>query len=184
LIIIPAIDIKDGKCVRLVQGQEKRETVYSEDPVSVAKKWVEMGAKRLHVVDLDGAFTGHPKNLDKILAIKKETGAFIELGGGFRTSSLVEKTLKTGIDRVILGTVVFQEPNLAKELFGHFREKLIVALDVKEGKVGIQGWTEEAGLTTQKALSHIEELGCEEIIFTDIAHDHRDLSRAQSGFPL
>src|SRR5438552_1764089 len=113
MIIIPAIDLRNGKCVRLTQGESSQETVYSDNPVETAKKWVAAGCTRLHVVDLDGAFEGQPRNLDWVLRIKKETKALIQLGGGLRNMDVVERVLKAGIDRIILGTIVFEEAGMA-----------------------------------------------------------------------
>lgn len=171
MIVIPAIDLRGGKCVRLLHGKVENETVYSDDPVAVAKKWIAAGASRLHVVDLDGAFTGQPKNLDWIKKIKSETSAAVQMGGGLRTLEIIDEVLAAGIDRVILGSVVVEEAGLAKTAFDKHKGRIMVALDVAKGMVAIHGWKESSGFPLAEALSIVEKLGGEEIIFTDIDRD-------------
>jgi len=171
MLVIPAVDLKGGKCVRLLHGKAENETVYSNDPVSMAKKWVEMGAKRLHVVDLDGAFTGSPQNLDIVLSIKKETNAFVQMGGGIRTLETMDRILGEGVDRIILGTIVFLDLELTQRAFEKYGSKIIVGLDAKEEMVAIKGWKDSTGVKLHDALTRIEKMGSEEIIFTDIGRD-------------
>lgn len=171
MIVIPAIDLRNGKCVRLRHGDIKEETVYSDDPVGVAKKWIQAGARRLHVVDLDGAFTGEPKNLDWAVRIKKETGAVVQLGGGLRTIDVMERVLKAGIDYIIIGTTVVEEAGLAQMAFERFKKQLMVALDVRNGVVAIHGWKDDSGFPLDETLAIVEKLGGNEIIFTDIGRD-------------
>src|ERR1044071_2949109 len=171
MLIIPAIDLRNDKCVRLVQGETSQETVYSDDPIAVAKKWVAAGCQRLHVVDLDGAFSGRPKNLDWVIRIKEETGAFVQMGGGVRTMDAIDLILGTGIERVILGTAVFEEAGLAQLAFQKYKDQIMVALDVREGLVAIRGWKDSSGFPLIEALALVEKLGGKEIIFTDISRD-------------
>jgi phosphoribosylformimino-5-aminoimidazole carboxamide ribotide isomerase len=171
MIVIPAIDLMDGKCVRLRHGKKDDITVYSDDPVQMAKTWAAAGAKRLHVIDLDGAFEGHPKNLMWVGRIKKETGLFIQMGGGLRKVEYIDAVLNAGIDRVILGTIVLEEAGLAEEAFRKYKEKIMVALDVKDGQVAIRGWKDDSGFPLPEAIKIVEKLGGKEIIFTDINRD-------------
>jgi len=171
MIVIPAIDLKGGKCVRLKQGLAENETVYSNEPVAMAKKWVKLGAERLHIVDLDGAFSGRPVNLEHVLNIKKETGAFIQLGGGFRTLDVIDAVLSKGIDRIILGTMVYETAGEAKVALEKYPGRFMVALDSKDGMVAIKGWKDVAEIPIDEALVVIEKIGCQEIVYTDTARD-------------
>lgn len=171
MIIIPAIDLRGGKCVRLRHGKKEEETVYSDNPVAMAQKWAAAGAKRLHVIDLDGAFEGHPKNLSWIGRIKKETGLFVQMGGGLRKVEYIEAVLNAGIDRVILGTIVLEEAGLAEQAFHKYHDRIMVALDAKDGQVAIHGWKDDSGFPVSEAIKVVEKLGGREIIFTDIGRD-------------
>ncbi len=171
MFIIPAIDIKGGKCVRLQQGEADKETIYSDSPLEVAKKWVSMGAERLHVIDLDGAFKGQPVNLETVLAIKKETGVFVQMGGGFRTIEAIDSFVQTPIDRVILGTMVYEAAGDAATALERNQNRILVALDTKNDMVATKGWTDITEIPVNVALSVIEKIGCQEIIFTDTARD-------------
>lgn len=171
MIVIPAIDLHKGKCVRLRRGQLEEETVYSDNPVAMAQKWVKAGATRLHVVDLDGAFTGEPHNLDWVLKIKKETKIEIEMGGGLRTMKVIDQVLGAGIDKIILGTVIVEEAGLAKEAFDKYKERIIVGLDAKAGKVAVHGWKDDSGFPVEEAIHIVEKLGAKEVIYTDISRD-------------
>jgi phosphoribosylformimino-5-aminoimidazole carboxamide ribotide isomerase len=171
MIVIPAVDLRGGKCVRLKHGDIKEETVYSDDPVAFAKKWVAQGAKRLHVIDLDGAISGEQKNLEIALRIKKEAGVMVQFGGGVRSKESLDRILKAGIDRVILGTIVFEEAGLAKEAFDAYREHIMVALDVRDGMIATRGWKQSSGFPLEEGLHVMEKLGGKEVIFTDISRD-------------
>lgn len=171
MLIIPAIDLRQGKCVRLVHGDTEKETVYSDDPVQMAKKWVNIGCTRLHVIDLDGAIEGRPKNLEWVIRIKEETGVFVQMGGGVRTMEAIDLILGTGIDRVILGTVLLEEAGLAQAAFAKHKERIMAALDVRNGMVAIRGWKNNSGFPLLEALALVEKLGGQEIIFTDISRD-------------
>lgn len=171
MIVIPAIDLRGGKCVRLLHGEFSKETVYSDNPVDMARRWIDLGATRLHVIDLDGARSGQPQNFEWVLKIKKETGIFIQVGGGIRTLETVEKFINEGIDRVILGTVVFEEAGLAQTAFEKYSDRIMVAMDVKHGFVAVRGWENSSGIPAKEALKIVEKLGGKEIIFTDVSRD-------------
>lgn len=171
MIVIPAVDIKDGKCVRLRHGRSDDQTTYADNPLEAAKRWTAGGARRLHVIDLDGAFEGKPRNLDWAVRIKNETGAVVQMGGGLRSEEAVKAVLDAGIDKVILGTILFTEPPLAQRLFAAYPDRIMVALDVKDGRVAIRGWTDSTAVSLGEALETVTSLGGREIIFTDIGRD-------------
>lgn len=171
MIVIPAIDLKEGKCVRLVHGDVAQKTVYSEDPVEMAKMWQMLGAARLHVVDLDGALTGTQSNFEWVVKIKQETNLFVQLGGGIRSLESINRILGAGIDRVILGTIVFEEAGLAQAAFEQYHDRIMVALDVKDDEVMSRGWLKKSGFPLHEALSVVEKLEGKEIIYTDIGRD-------------
>lgn len=171
MLVVPAIDLKDGKCVRLRHGKAEEQTTYSNDPVAMAKHFVAEGATRLHVIDLDGAFSGEPKNLDIVLRIKREANVEVQMGGGIRSAAVAEKILGAGIDRVILGTVIVEEVGLAKDLFERFPNRVMVALDAKDGKVAVRGWTNDSGFPVEEAFKIVSKVGGKEVIFTDIGRD-------------
>jgi len=169
--IIPAIDLKDGKCVRLYQGDYNRETIFSENPVAVAKKWQSLGAERLHLVDLDGAAAGELKNLAMVEAIVKQVGLPVQLGGGVRNQATVEKLLNIGVQRVILGTIAIEQPSLVNELSQQFREAIIVGIDARDGFVATRGWKQETGVTAVELARKMVVLGAQRILYTDIKRD-------------
>ena len=171
MIIIPAIDLKDGKCVRLLQGKEDEVTVYSDDPASMANKWVDLGARLLHLVDLDGAFSGEQKNYDKIRAIRKAIHIPIELGGGIRDISRIEMLVNIGIDRVIIGTSATSNPDMVKEACKKYPGQVIVGIDAKDGKVAVKGWVEITELDAVEFAQSVEKFGIAGIIYTDISRD-------------
>ena len=169
--IIPAIDLKDGKCVRLYQGDYNRETIFSEDPVAVAQKWRSLGAERLHLVDLDGAAAGKPKNLVMVEAIVKQVGLPVQVGGGVRNQATVEKLLNIGVQRVILGTIAIEQPSLVNELSQQFGEAIIVGIDARDGFVAPRGWKQETGVTAVELARKMVVLGAQRILYTDIKRD-------------
>ncbi|MBI4682901.1 MAG: 1-(5-phosphoribosyl)-5-[(5-phosphoribosylamino)methylideneamino]imidazole-4-carboxamide isomerase [Nitrospirae bacterium] len=171
MIIIPAIDLKDGKCVRLLQGKKEEVTVYSDDPASMAQHWVELGAKLLHVVDLDGAFTGEQKNFDKIREIRKSIHIPIELGGGIRNVERIEQLINLGVDRTIIGTSAAKNPVMVKEACERFPGKVIVGIDAKDGKVAVKGWVEVTDLDAIEFAKRMQDNGAAGIIYTDISRD-------------
>ena len=167
--IIPAIDILGGKCVRLTQGEYGRVEEFSTDPEEIAKKWISFGAKRIHVVDLDGAKQGYPVNFNVISKIIKISGVKVQVGGGIRNKEAVEKYLDEGACYVILGTKAFQDKDFFKNLLKLFGERIILGLDLKDGKAALSGWQE----TIEINLNNIEEYmgNVEQIIYTDISKD-------------
>jgi len=171
MIVIPAIDLKGGKCVRLLQGRAEDETVYSDDPVATALKWQGLGAELIHMVDLDGAFTGEQKNIEAIKAVRKGTDIALELGGGIRDLDRIAMLLDIGIDRVILGTVAAEKPELVSEASKKFPGRVLVGIDAKEGKVAVKGWTEVTGHDAAAFAMEMESRGAAGIIYTDISRD-------------
>ncbi|MFC1940860.1 1-(5-phosphoribosyl)-5-[(5-phosphoribosylamino)methylideneamino]imidazole-4-carboxamide isomerase [Chloroflexota bacterium] len=169
--IIPAIDLKDGRCVRLYQGNYNEETIFSEDPVEVALEWQSLGAPRLHIVDLDGAARGELCNLNIIEEIANAVLVPTQLGGGIRQLETVEQLLKAGIERVILGTAAVEDPKLVEEACRKFRESIIVGIDTREGRVAIQGWQQETGLGAIELAKSMVQLGVKRFIYTDINRD-------------
>lgn len=169
--VIPAIDLLDGKCVRLYQGDYSQSQVFDENPVAVAKQWVEQGATRLHLVDLDGAKTGESVNLKSITAIVQAVPIAVEVGGGLRDRTSVATLLDMGVRWAILGTVAVEKPELVAELCQEFPGKIIVGIDARNGKVATRGWLETSVVTAQDLAQQMAQKGVAEIIYTDI---HRD----------
>jgi len=173
MLIIPAIDIKDGKCVRLKQGRMDESTIFSENPAEMSRQWVNQGAKRLHLVDLDGAFAGKPINDNAIKSIVSELGGKIpiQLGGGIRNLNTVESFLNSGVDSIIIGTAAVTHPEFLQEACLEFPGQIIVGLDAKDGDVAINGWAELTGHNVINLAKKFEEYGTESIIYTDIGRD-------------
>ncbi len=169
--IIPAIDLKDGKCVRLYQGDFDQATVYGDDPSVVAQRWFEQGATRLHIVDLDGAKAGRSTNTDAVRAIVQAVSTPVQLGGGLRDEQAVEAALDLGIDRVILGTAAVNDPALVDRMVARFGEHVIVGIDARDGWVATSGWTELSRVRASELLAQMARLGVKRIIYTDIARD-------------
>ena len=169
--IIPAVDIKGGRCVRLTQGKEDQETVYSDDPQAMAEHWDEQGAQLIHVVDLDGAFQGLPKNADLIKDIIYSSTVDIQVGGGIRSLEAIEAYVNAGVYRVILGTIAHESPAFVKEACQRFPGKIIVGIDAQDGKVAVKGWTEVSEQTAADLAKAMEPLGVAGFIFTDISRD-------------
>jgi len=171
MIVIPAIDLKNGQCVRLEQGLMEKDTVYSDNPAAMARHWQDEGGELLHLVDLDGAFAGVPKNREAIQAIVAAVDIPTELGGGIRDLETIEAYLNLGIDRVILGTVAKENPALVGEACRRFPGRIVVGIDAKGGLVAVRGWAE---VTEKKAIDlarEMEAFGVAAIIYTDIARD-------------
>jgi phosphoribosylformimino-5-aminoimidazole carboxamide ribotide isomerase len=171
MIIIPAVDLKDGRCVRLSQGRMDQESVYSENPVEMAMHWESMGAERLHVVDLNGAVTGTPVHRSLIKEIADSVRIPVEAGGGIRDLKTIEAYLSSGVKWVILGTVALRNRSLIEEACRQFPEKVILGIDARKGKVAIQGWKEEVTSEVIELAKQFEGLGLSAIIFTDIERD-------------
>ena len=173
MLIIPAIDLKDGACVRLKQGEMNDATVFSDKPEEMAARWRDAGAERLHLVDLNGAFAGSPQNKDAILNILKTLNGKIpvELGGGIRDLKTIESVLDWGVQWVILGTVAVQNPDIVKEACRAFPGRIIIGLDAKDGKIATDGWAKVSDLTALECAQRFEDSGAAAIIYTDIARD-------------
>jgi phosphoribosylformimino-5-aminoimidazole carboxamide ribotide isomerase len=169
--IIPSIDIKDGKCVRLYQGDFERLTVYDDDPAAVAQRWAEQGAQMLHVVDLDGARMGHPVNTHIILEIVQSVNVPVQIGGGLRDEPAVLAALGLGVARVVLGTAAVLQPDLIERLVARYGDEIAIGVDARDGVVATAGWTEEAQVTAPDLVKHMASLGVRRIIYTDIARD-------------
>lgn len=171
MYLYPAIDLVQGKAVRLFQGDYARMTVYSDDPVSVAKDFQSAGSKHIHLVDLEGAKSGTPENLETIKRILAETDLFVEVGGGIRNMETVETYLSAGVDRVILGTAAVTDPVFLEAALQQYGKKIAVGVDLKDGLVAIRGWTETSQLTADEFFARMEALGVKTIICTDISRD-------------
>jgi len=171
MFLYPAIDLVQGKAVRLFKGDYAQMTVYSDDPAAVAKDFQAAGAKHIHLVDLEGAKSGVPENLDTIRRILSETDLFVEVGGGIRNMQTVETYLSAGVNRVILGTAAVTDPAFLEAALKKYGEKIAVGVDLKDGFVAIKGWTETSDLTADDFFSQMEALGVKTIICTDISRD-------------
>ncbi len=171
MIIIPAIDLKNGKCVRLKQGKMDKSTTYSDDPAEVAKNFEKTGVKRLHIVDLNGAFSGKPENMSSIKKIIEKCNMITELGGGIRDIPTIEKYFNIGINYIILGTVIVENKELVKAACKNFPEKIIAGIDAVNGKVAVKGWKEVTDIDAFELAKEMESLGIREIIYTDISRD-------------
>src|SRR5258708_6247056 len=171
MIILPAIDIKDGHCVRLFQGDYARITMYDTDPVQVAKRWEAAGASWLHVVDLDGAKQGYPINVELLRCIRASTTLHIEVGGGMRTLAHIQKILEIGVDRVILGTAALTDRLLLQEAVSRWGERIVVGLDARDGWVAIAGWSETSRVQATTLASELGVSGVQRFVYTDIARD-------------
>jgi phosphoribosylformimino-5-aminoimidazole carboxamide ribotide isomerase len=170
-LVIPAVDIMGGKCVRLVQGLPDRETVFGHDPVSVAKNWEDEGARLLHVVDLDGAFKGKPQNREIIEKIATELSIPVEVGGGIRDAQSVRSYLDSGVARIVVGTAAFKDPHWLSELASELGERLAVGVDVRQGQVAVAGWTQTGPLDPLEAVNWLALSGVKRIIYTDTSKD-------------
>ena len=171
MILFPAIDLKDGECVRLKLGDMDQATVYNSDPASQAAEFETQGFKYLHVVDLDGAFAGESRNADAVSSIIKATKNPVQLGGGIRTLDHIENWLAKGLARVILGTVAVRQPDLVREACKKFPGSVAVGIDAKGGKVAVEGWAETSELTAIEMAARFEDAGAAAIIYTDIDRD-------------
>jgi len=171
MVIYPAIDIKDGRCVRLVQGEFTDVTVYSDDPVGVALKWEKMGAQYLHVIDLDGARTGHPQNTSVVSEMAVNLAIPLQLGGGIRSVEMIEFLLCKGVERVILGTSAVRQPELVKTALKTFENNIVIGIDARNGMVAIEGWAKTSEFTAVGFARKMEDLGAKTIIYTDISKD-------------
>lgn len=171
MLIIPAIDIKEGRCVRLREGQFEDIEIFSDDPIKVAVKWANRGAEMLHIVDLDGARYGKLTNISLVEQIIKKIGIPVQVGGGIRSYQKVKNLINLGASRVILGTILWKDKTLAKKLFEDFSEKIIAGIDAREGYVAIEGWQNVLSIDVLDFAGEMERLGARRIIYTDINRD-------------
>ena len=169
--VIPAIDLKDGNCVRLLQGKKDSVTVYSNDPAKTAKRWESYGAKLLHIVDLDGAFSGSQKNFDAIMQIRKSVKIMLQVGGGIRDSGNLLKLFSAGIDRVIIGTAAVEDPEFLTYSCNKYPGRILTGIDASDGMVAIKGWEEITSITAKELAKRLEMIGIAGIIYTDIKRD-------------
>ena len=171
MIIIPAVDIKDGRCVRLLQGRKNAETVYADDPVQMAKQWESQGAELIHVIDLDGAFQQHPQNTDTIKKTVEHLNIPVQVGGGIRDQTTIRQYLDIGVARVIIGTEAIKSPKMVKNACKAFPEQIVVAIDARRGMVAIEGWTQTTPMKAIDLAKRFEDCGVAAINFTDIDRD-------------
>ena len=171
MIVIPAIDLKGGQCVRLAQGDFERTTVYGDHPAEVARRWQQQGARRIHVVDLDGSLAGSPKNRAAVEDIIREVDVPVELGGGIRDMETIEGYIRSGVQWVILGTVAIRNEGLARQACRTFPGKIILGIDASDGRVAVQGWTEQTAVSAVDLARRYEAYGLAAIVYTDIKRD-------------
>lgn len=169
--LFPAVDIKDGKCVRLTQGKEDAVTVFSPDPVAMAEKWAGLGCRWLHVIDLDGAFSGRPANVDLIRAICSTISVPVQLGGGIRDLETADSYFEAGVSRLIIGTMALENPSLFQKLCRAFPGRIGVSLDARDGVLKTKGWVEDSGKTVDDVVPELEQNGAAFFIYTDISRD-------------
>jgi phosphoribosylformimino-5-aminoimidazole carboxamide ribotide isomerase len=171
MMVIPAIDIKDGRCVRLRQGDMAAETVYSADVASMARRWEEAGARMIHLVDLNGAVEGEPKNFPHIQAVRQAVRSDVQVGGGIRSLSTVRRYFEAGISRVVLGTAALTDRKFLDEACGEFPRRILLGLDARDGKVAVKGWTSVSETTAIDLLKELSGYPIGAVIYTDIARD-------------
>jgi len=171
VLIIPAIDIKDGRCVRLYQGEMDKETVYFENPVDAARHWAEQGAQLIHIVDLDGAVAGRPVQREEVKKICNGVKVSVELGGGLRTVEAIEGAFALGVQRAVIGTAAYENPNFLRTVCRKFPGRIVVGIDARGGRVAIKGWKESTAMDAVELAQRCEKDGASRIIYTDINRD-------------
>ena len=171
MLVIPAIDLKDGQCVRLLQGRKDAVTAYSNEPAKTAKRWESYGAKLIHIVDLDGAFTGKQTNLDAIIKIRQSVKIPLQVGGGIRNIGNIMNLFSAGIDRVIIGTAAIEDPEFLTYACRNYPGKVLIGIDAKDGMVAIKGWEEVTSLSAKDLVRRLEIFGVAGIVYTDISRD-------------
>ena len=171
MILFPAIDLFEGKAVRLYKGDYAQMTVYSEHPEEIAQDFAACGATHIHLVDLEGARSGETPNLDTVLKIRESTGLFCEIGGGIRSMEIVERYLSAGLDRVILGTAAIENEDFLRRTVEKYGDKIATGADIRDGYVSVKGWTEQSGVTLEAFCEKMEEIGVSTVICTDISRD-------------
>jgi phosphoribosylformimino-5-aminoimidazole carboxamide ribotide isomerase len=169
--VIPAVDIRGGRCVRLTQGDYARETVFEDDPVLAARRWADLGAQRIHVVDLDGARDGKQANAAIVRAIAQAMPCPVQTGGGVRNLETFQATIEGGVDRVVVGTAAVKDPEFLRVAVERAPEHLIVSVDARDGRVSLEGWTEGTDLDALAFIEELEQLGVQRIVYTDISRD-------------
>jgi phosphoribosylformimino-5-aminoimidazole carboxamide ribotide isomerase len=171
LILYPAIDIRDGKAVRLIQGDYDQETAYDDDPVVAARRWVDGGARWLHVVDLDGARAGEPVNLEHVRRIVAAVSVPVQVGGGLRDSKKVEEAISSGAERIVLGTAAVRDPDMAEAIAAAHGERIVASVDSRSGKVASEGWTESSELGTTDVIAALSDRGLRRFVYTPVEVD-------------
>jgi phosphoribosylformimino-5-aminoimidazole carboxamide ribotide isomerase len=191
LILFPAIDIRGGKAVRLIQGDYEQETAYDDDPVVAARRWVDGGARWLHVVDLDGARAGEPVNLEHVRRIVAAVNVPVQLGGGLRDSKKVEEAISSGAERVVLGTAAVRDPEMAEAIAAAHGDRVVASIDARSGKVAAEGWTRDSELGTAEVIAELSRRGLRRFVYTPVDVDGlmegpdldslREVARATDG---
>lgn len=171
MIIMPAIDIRKGKCVMLTQGKVEKETIFSQHPVRTAQQWVSCGAQRLHIVDLDGAFSGRSVNLDIVQSIRKAVQVPIQLGGGIRDMDTLKHIISDGIDYAIIGTAAIKNPAFLKKALNKYGDRIVVAVDARQGEVTVSGWTDRTHMNVKDVAEDLMKNGVKTILYTDVEKD-------------
>jgi phosphoribosylformimino-5-aminoimidazole carboxamide ribotide isomerase len=171
MILMPAVDILDGKAVRLARGDFDELTVYDADPLDAARRWVSAGARSLHVVDLDGARTGAPANLEHVERIVRELGVPVQVGGGLRTATAVRDALATGVTRVVLGTAAYTDVDLLDEVLGEHGERIVVSVDARNGQLATSGWTEQTEIPAESVVERLGHRGVRRFVYSSIERD-------------
>ncbi|PID00912.1 1-(5-phosphoribosyl)-5-[(5-phosphoribosylamino)methylideneamino]imidazole-4-carboxamide isomerase [Sporosarcina sp. P29] len=171
MILFPAIDIRDGKCVRLIQGDYAQEIIYNDSPTNMAQEWQNQGAEYIHVVDLDGAKTGNSANKQAIEAIAKAVSVPVQVGGGIRNMDIVDSHIENGVARVIIGTAAIQDPEFLKKAVKKYGDKIAVSIDARNGLVATDGWTETSDVKAVDLLQDLAEIGVKTVVYTDIMKD-------------
>lgn len=171
MILFPAVDIRDGRAVRLTQGDYDREQIYNDDPLAAAQDWASQGATHLHVVDLDGALHGERRNLDHLKRIAAETGLPVQYGGGLRDMDSVTAAIEAGAWRAVIGTAAFRDRALVESAVAEFGDRIVVSADARDGRIAAQGWTEATDLAATDAVSELRGVGVKTFVYTDIARD-------------
>ncbi len=169
--IIPAIDIRGGRCVRLEQGDYARETVFGDDPAAMARRWQEEGARRLHVVDLDGAREGQPVNVEAVRSVLAAASVPVQVGGGIRDIATIQRWLEAGADRVVLGTAAVKDQTTLLNAIALFRQRIVVGVDARDGRVATEGWLETSDLRAPDLIRELSEMGVSRVVYTDISRD-------------
>jgi phosphoribosylformimino-5-aminoimidazole carboxamide ribotide isomerase len=171
MLIIPAIDLKDGQCVRLLQGKKEAVTTYSDNPSAMARRWESLGAKLIHIIDLDGAFAGDMKNLDAIKKIRRSVKTALQVGGGIRKAENINNLFSAGIERIIIGTAAIEDHEFLISTCNKYPGRVLVGIDAIEGMVAIKGWEEVTSITAKELVQRLEIIGAAGIIYTDISRD-------------